>query len=384
MITVSEQNKNAGQDADHSVSQDLKERMKQVGLDIDNTENAGVYVQADDSSLQSDVSDSSEGDVVILDIRDALKKYDWLKDYWWKAVKADKDEYTKYCDENLGGGYFIWVKAGAKVNFPIQSCMMIKEDNFKQVVHNVVIVEEGASVNILSGCLTHENAHTAEHIGISEFYIKKNAYLNFTMVHEWNDKSFVRPRSAAIVDDDAHFVSNYVVLNDVGDIQMYPATYLRGKNSKATLTSLLYGKGKSILDVGGMVEATGEGSSGDIVSRAIANDNSEIHARGRIIGANENSRAHLECQGLLLSNDALMNAVPELVGKNEGTDLSHEAAVGKIAEEELIYLMSRGLTEEEATAVIVRGFLDIKILGLPKDFEDKVQALIEKVGEEGY
>ena len=362
---------------------DVLEKLKDVGIETDTSRRAGTYVHANHTSVTSEVNESLKEDIEIIDIRKALEKYDWLKEYWWKAVDKDKDEFTKLTDEKLGGGYFIWVKKGAQVSVPIQSCMFIQEENFKQIVHNVVIVEEGARVNILTGCLTHPNIHTAEHIGISEFYVKKDAYLNFTMIHEWTDNSFVRPRSAAIVEDDGHFVSNYIVLNPVRDIQMYPRTMLKGEKSKATLTSLLYGQKESLLDIGGRIDLIGKGSQGQIISRAITTDKATIIARGMIVGEQKDSKAHLECQGLLLSDTSIMHAIPELIAKKEGTELSHEAAVGKISQEEIIYLMSRGLSEQEATDIIVRGFLDIKILGLPDEFEERVQNLINRVGDEG-
>jgi len=355
---------------------DLKKTAKKSGIDLED-KSAGRFVHEDDSLLFSEAIDNN---LEILDIKQAMAKYDWVKDYFWKAVDKNKDEFTKLVDKELDGGYFIRVKKGTTVTFPIQTCMVIRGDNYKQRVHNVIIIEEGAKANILSGCFVHPNVKTSEHIGISEFYVKKNAYLNFTMVHNWTEKTFVRPRSAAIVEDGGNFISNYIILSGVDDLQMYPATKLLGVNSKCTLTSLMYGQGKSKIDVGGRIEAIGEGSRGEVISRAIATDSAEINARGMIIGDNKDSKLHLECQGLLLSENALIKAIPELIAKKEGTDMSHEAAVGKIAEDEIIYLMTRGLSREEATSIIVRGFLDIKILGLPKDFTDKIRPLIDKVG----
>ncbi|MFO7710241.1 MAG: SufD family Fe-S cluster assembly protein [Candidatus Woesearchaeota archaeon] len=351
------------------------EELKRVGIE-DKEKRSGTYLYEDDSAV---LSESRDENIEIMDIRDALKKYDWLSNYMWQALDPEKDEYTKIARNHYRGGYFMWIKKGAHISLPIQSCMFIKEDNFKQVVHNIVIVDEGAHVDIMTGCLTHANVHTAEHIGMSEFYIKKNAYLNFTMIHDWNDKSLVRPRSAAVVEDGGSFINNYVLLEPVKDIQTAPVTYLKGKDSRATLTSLLQGVGNSKVDVGGTVVLQGEGAQGDIISRAIAKDNSQIFARGLIQGDHPDSKAHLECNGLLLSSSARIHAIPELLATTEGADLSHEAAVGKIAEEEIIYLMSRGLTKQEAEAMIVRGFLDINKLSLPEAFRERVKGLIQQV-----
>ena len=340
-----------------------------------NGKKAATFWQEDEKS-SSEVDESFEDKVVMMDMAQALEKFDWLKDYMWKAVDKDKDEYTRIASEESKGGYFIHVKEGADVNVPVLSCIAIRGSNVRQVVHNIVIVEKGAKVNILSGCFNHQNVETSEHIGISEFYVKEGAYLNFTMVHAWNKQTFVRPRSSTIVEEGGNFISNYIALDPVKDLQMYPVCRLDA-GSKATMTSLLYGIGNSFMDVGGELQL-GEGSQGEIISRAIARDESRIISKGRIIGKQE-SKAHLECQGLLLSPGASIHAVPELIAESQDTDLSHEAAVGKIAEKELVYLMARGLTRDEATSVIVRGFLDVRILGLPEEFEKKVSSLIDRI-----
>jgi hypothetical protein len=122
---------------------------------------------------------------------------------------------------------------------------------------------------------------------------------------------------------------------------------------------------------------TGKGTKGEVISRAIAMNSSEISARGLLVGEHPKSKAHLECNGLLLSDKARIHAIPELIGKSQGTELSHEAAIGKISEEEVEYLMARGFSREEATSLIVRGFMDVGILGLPKILEDEMKRLVE-------
>lgn len=369
-------------DMTDKVSKETAKRLKDVGIDME-TPQAGTYIYEDDAPIVSDVSADRSDDVVILDMKKALEQYDWLRNYLWTAVDKDKDEYTKALSEEEVGGYFMWVKKDAHVDIPIQSCLLISEKDFKQKVHNVVIVEDGARVNILSGCLTHENVHTAEHIGISEFFVGKHASLNFTMIHDWSDGAFVRPRTGVFVAEGGHYISNYIVLSTVKDLQTSPNVYLKGERSKATMNSLLYGKGQSRLDVGGNAILNGKHTQAEIISRSIAIDSSTLIANGRIEGNHPESKAHLECQGLLLSENATIHAIPELLARKEGTDLSHEAAVGKISEEEIIYLMARGLSEEQARSVIVRGFLDVKILGLPESFEKKTKELIDRISVEG-
>ncbi len=214
-------------------------------------------------------------------------------------------------------------------------------------------------------------------MGISEFYVKKNAKLTFTMIHNWAQNFNVRPRTAALVGDGATFINNYMCMKPVKSLQMYPVAYCKGANSRVRFNTILHGGQNSYLDVGSKVVLQGKGSKGEIIARAIASDNAQINARGLLVGEHEDSKAHLECRGLLLSNEAFIHAIPELVGKVKGTELSHEAAVGKIAEEQVQYLMARGFSESEAESLIIRGFMDISIFGLPDALKRDVKRMID-------
>ena len=130
-----------------------------------------------------------------------------------------------------------------------------------------------------------------------------------------------------------------------------------------------------MLDIGGKVSLEAEGCKAEIISRAITTGG-KIISRGMLVGQVPGVRAHLECSGLILSNEGRIHAIPELDGWVNGVDMSHEAAVGKISREEIEYLMARGLTEQEATALIVRGFLNVKMEGLPKELQAEIERMI--------
>jgi hypothetical protein len=162
---------------------------------------------------------------------------------------------------------------------------------------------------------------------------------------------------------------------------MYPVSYLIGRNSRVRYHTLLYGSGNSLLDVGAKTVLSSEGAKAEVTARCIGKDSSQIIARGHLIGEVAQTKAHLDCRGLLLSDNAKIHAIPELEGRVEGCDLSHEAAVGKIEEAQLCYLMSRGLNEDEATALIVRGFLDPEVPGLPQHLKQEVRRTVELTSE---
>jgi len=349
-----------------------------VGMEKEGRGRAATYIQTDHEVAYTSMNKLYGDKMEIMDIRDALKKYSWLKAYMWKTVDKDKDEYTKKA-QDLGGGYFIRIFKGKKVTVPIQSCLMITKNKFEQRVHNIIIAEEGSEANIISGCVQSHGVEVSKHIGISEFFIKKKARMNFTMIHNWAKETVVRPRSAAIIEDDATFLSNYICLKPVKDIQMYPVGHCKGRNSTAHFSSLLYAYKDTMMDIGSKAILDGKGSKCELVSRVIGQDEATVYSRGMIVGNNPESKGHLECSGLLLSRKSRIIDVPELEANAYGAALSHEAAVGKIAQKELMYLMSRGLSENEATGVIIRGFLDTKIFGLPDSLQQYINSLMEKM-----
>lgn len=358
----------------------LKAAVK-VGIDSDEKDRSGSYLMIDHSVVMAKVNEYFKGKLEIMDTKDALKKYDWLEDYFWKLIDRGKDEYTKKADKEFGGGYFLRVLPNSNVVFPMQSCLMISKEGMEQNVHNIIISEENSDAKIITGCTLYPEVQRAQHIGISEFFIKKNARLNFTMIHNWNEGTKVRPRSAALIGENATFISNYIILNPVRDIQMYPSALCKGKNSTARFNSILYATKNSLMDIGSKIDLNGTGSKGEITSRTIAKEKSKIIARGMLIGEKHSIKAHMECRGLLLDDTATIHAIPELIGMKKDVNLSHEAAVGRIAEKEIVYLMSRGLSRDEATSVIVRGFLDVDIMGLPKELSREVKGLVSKMIE---
>jgi hypothetical protein len=207
--------------------------------------------------------------------------------------------------------------------------------------------------------------------------VKKSAMLNFTMIHQWSENTLVRPRTGARVDDRATFVSNYVCMRPVRDIQMYPAAYCSGVESRASFNSILYGQKNSLLDIGSKAVLTGNGSKAEMVSRAITREGSKMIIRGMIEGDNSDCKGHLECRGLILDDVSSMQSIPELIAKKKGVEITHEAAVGKISEKEITYLMTRKLSREQAVSLIIRGFMDVSILGLPDELNAEIKSIID-------
>jgi Fe-S cluster assembly scaffold protein SufB len=353
---------------------EAKKRMLETGVILDDPgQRAGTFIQMDNAPVHSSVR--QEG-VEVMAVSQALEKYDWLSDYWWQAVAVDTDKYTATVELNQYNGYFIRTLPGYKTIYPVQACLYLAKARLAQNVHNIIIAEENSELHIITGCTTFSNEEAGLHLGVSEFYIKKGAKVTFTMIHNWNPEVAVRPRSAAIIEEDGLFLSNYVLMKPVHSLQMYPTARCVGENSVVRFNSILVAAPGSSLDVGSRAILDAKGARTEIISRAITTGGS-IVARGYIEGNAPDVKGHLECRGLILMGEGIIHAIPELKGTLAGIDLSHEAAVGKIAEEEVEYLMARGLTRSEATATIVRGFLRVDIEGLPPLLGAELQRAIE-------
>jgi len=344
-----------------------------AGMDVNRKERGGTFFQKDTSVVHCQTA--QEG-VEVIPIRKALEEYDWIEEYYWRLATVDADKYTAAAMLDLHDGYVIRALPGSKSVYPIQACMYLEKEGLQQNVHNIIIAEEDAELHIITGCATAPHMHRGLHVGISEFFVKKNAKLSFTMIHNWAEDMAVRPRSVARVEEGGLFLNNYICMKPVRSLQMYPTTYLNGPDAVARFYSIVVGSPGSQYDMGGRIFLEHPGNRAEIISRVISNGGN-VMARGHLVGKQPEIKAHLECRGLLL-NGGVIHAIPELEGHVDGVEMSHEAAVGKIAQEEITYLMARGLSEDEATATIVRGFLSVEIPGLPSELRKEIDRAVEE------
>jgi hypothetical protein len=356
----------------------LNEAMR-VGINVDESDASAVFFHVDQKTIYSKVGEAFENQIEMMDTKDALEKYPWLKERMWTLVDKDKDEYTWEVAESWSGGYFMYIKPDAKVTFPLQSCLMITTENSRQRVHNIIIAGEGSESQILTTCAQHQETREGAHLGVSEVWVEDRAKLSFTMVHHWAPETVVRPRTGVRVGDSAEFVSNYICFTPVKDLQMEPKALCDGEGSKAIFNSVLYVQPGSNVDLGSWTVLNGRGSVTELNTRAITRANSHLISRGTIDGNNDDCRGHLECRGLLLDEESVLEAIPILRASKSGAELSHEAAIGKLSEEGITYLMSRGLSRDEAVGVLIRGFMDISIMGLSPGVRQEIEKIIDLV-----
>ncbi len=371
----------AGKNGLTSVPHKILEEAYKAGLEPGEERRSGTLLHVDKATVYSKVNKLFKGKIELMDTKEALNKIPWLNDYRWKLIDRDKDGFTRRISEDFSGGYFLRILPNVEVTFPLQSCLMITKEELEQKVHNIIIAEEGSRAYIITSCVQHSTVERASHIGVSEIYLKRGAMLNFTMVHNWSEETLVRPRSAALIEDNGTFISNYICLRPVRDVQMYPVAFCNGENSKVNFNSILYGHENSMLDIGSKAVLNGKGSKAEMITRAIAGEATRIMARGIIEGNNPESKGHLECRGLIIDDESYIQSIPEIIARRKGTEITHEAAIGRISEKEVVYLMTRKLSRDQAVSLIIRGFMDVGIMGLPKSLSDEVNQIVDQVSE---
>lgn len=354
-----------------------RQHLLKAGIELTDEEHAGTFLQADAKVVHCRVNQPG---VEVLPITEAMRRYDWVSDYLWRLVEVDADKYTARAELELDNGYFTRALPGVHLAQPVESCLYLRTDLFAQYIHNLVIVEPGAQLHIITGCTTHPSVRSGLHVGVSEFYVRAGGQLTFTMIHNWAEDVHVRPRTGVWVEEGGCYISNYILLKPVKTVQTYPTVTLAGPGAVARLNSILIAHPGSELDIGGRVILQAPRTRAEVIARSITIGGKCI-SRGHLIGQAPEIKAHLECRGLILAPTGIIYAIPELEGRVAGVDMSHEAAVGKIAAEEVEYLMARGLDEDEAVSTIVRGFLKVKIEGLPAALEEEMERAILETGK---
>ncbi len=346
--------------------------LREVGFDP-TIEHAGSFLLEDNTITQATPHTKA---LEVLPLAEAMERYPWVRERYFKLVSKDQDEFTREAAAAGPTGFFIRIFGGEQVLLPVQSCFLLRSPGLRQVVHNLVVAEEGAELHLVNGCTTATYTDIGIHIGVTEYYIGRNAKVTSSMIHHWGDEVEVYPRSAAHIEEGGHFVSNYIAMSRVGRIQMYPSAIVE-RGATATFNSVVYAPAGAKLDLGARVYLTGAGAAADIISRAVS-DGGHVINRGHIIGEVAGSRGHMECNGLLLGKQGVIHAIPELEGRSPGIALSHEASVGMISREELAYLMAGGLDEESARSLIIQGFLEVPLADLPPFLRKTVRALVTR------
>jgi len=307
--------------------------------------------------------------VVVLPVERASKNYLW-------KIAPRGDIYQK---KEIG--IFLNVKKDIILKEPLYTSFLIHKSD-KQIIHNVIVIESGASAHLFTGCASRRQ-ESSLHFSTTEIYVKKNALLTYMMFHDWNKNSEVKSHTFICAEENATFVSGYLSLHPVKAVNIDSHLQLNGKNVTSELDTVVYAREDSVYNIDTHVFLNAPKTKTNIMSRNITNGGI-VCTKGQIVANAEETKGHLECDGLMLSNRGKICTIPALESNVADVELSHEAAVGKLSEEEIEYLMSRGISYEEAQSLIIKGFINIDMPELPLSVKEQIKNIINLLDKNGF
>ncbi len=275
--------------------------------------------------------------VEILPAKLSWEKYNWLRPYFFKKPKE---------------GYFIWVKK--QVGFPLFTCISISSKNLRQNLQNLLIIEKNLKVNLKGVCNSQRKDLNCGHKARGKIILKEGSSLKYSHIHSWSEKDIVEPDYEFLLEKNSELDYTYKNLFSPKNLKIKTDFNLLA--GAAANIKIIADCRQTQTEIKDTLRLKGKGSSGQIQLRLVGRKNSQIEAKSLIV-ADSAGKGHLDCQGLLIDKDSIISLDPKLVCKNKLAQLTHEASIGKISEEELNYLRMRGLTESEAVNLIVNGFL---------------------------
>jgi len=277
--------------------------------------------------------------VIILPSTEAWKRYNWVKSYFKKKPKE---------------GYFIWVKK--QVDFPLLTCITIASPKISQDLTNLLVIEKNIKVKANVICNAGKKNLCARHKAQGKLILKDNAVLEYNHTHKWGEKDFVSTDYEFVLGENSHLLYSYKNLFPPQNLEL-KTTIHGGKNSSSNLNFTINSLNSKI-KTKDVLFLEKEKAQGIVRLRLVGKKNSQIEAHSSIIAA-ASSKGHLDCQGLLFDKNSKISLIPELICKHPKAQITHEASIGRISQEQLNYLRMRGLKEQEAINLIVTGFLKI-------------------------
>ncbi|MGM9971454.1 MAG: Fe-S cluster assembly protein SufB [Anaeroplasmataceae bacterium] len=363
------------------VPQEIKETFDKLGI----PESEAKYFTGVSNQFESEVVyhknlvELEEQGVIFTDTDTALKKYpELMKEYMGKIVPASDNKYAALNSAVWSGGSVIYVPKGVKVEKPVQSYFRINSEKMGQFERTLIIVDEGASIHYVEGCTAPQYSKDSLHAAVVEIYVKKDAHCRYSTVQNWANNIVNLVTKRTLVEENGHM--EWIDGNIGSGINMkYPACILKGKNSKGTTVSIAFAGEGQYQDTGAKMIHLGEGSTSTIISKSICRGGGKVNYRGLVsCGPNASgARSHVECDTLILDGISTSDTIPTNSGANPNMYIEHEATVSKVNEEQLFYLMSRGLTEAEATEMIVMGFIEPFSTELPMEYAVELNRLIK-------
>ncbi|WP_197735150.1 Fe-S cluster assembly protein SufB [Leptotrichia wadei] len=341
---------------------------------------AGVGAQYDSEVVYHSVhKELEEQGVIYTDIETAIVKYgDMLKEYFMTLITVNDHKFAALHGAVWSGGSFIYVPKGVKVKMPLQSYFRLNAPEAGQFEHTLIIVDEGADLHFIEGCSAPKYQKNALHAGAVELFVRKGARLRYSTIENWSRNMYNLNTKRALVEEDG--VIEWVSGSFGSRVSMlYPMSILKGDRSRCEFTGVTFAAAGQYLDTGCKIIHQGKNTSSTVHSKSISKNGGTAFYRGllKVLPEATGTRSTVECESLMLDNESTSDTIPIIDINNDSVDIGHEAKIGRISDEAIFYLMSRGISEDEAKAMIVRGFVEPISKELPLEYAVELNKLIE-------
>lgn len=359
----------------------IKNTFKKLGIpEAEQKYLAGVSTQYESEVVYHNMlKEVQDKGVIFLSTDMALKLYpDLLKQYFGKIVPYTDNKFAALNSAVWSGGSFIYVPKGVKLEKPLQSYFRINNEKSGQFERTLIIVDEGADVHYVEGCTAPIYSKESLHAAVVEIFVLKGGKARYSTVQNWSTNIINLVTKRAIVYEDGQM--DWIDGNIGSQINMkYPACILKGKRAKGTCISIAVANKNQYQDAGARMIHLASDTTSTIISKSIVRNGGVSNYQGtvRMMSNASNARSHVECDTLILDDISKSDTIPNNDVRNNFSYIEHEATVSKINEDQLFYLMSRGLTKKEATQMIIMGFIEPFSKELPMEYAVELNALLK-------
>ncbi|MES3695992.1 Fe-S cluster assembly protein SufB [Mammaliicoccus sciuri] len=363
------------------VPEEIKNTFDKLGIpEAEQKYLAGVSAQYESEVVYHNMEqDLEEQGIIFKDTDSALRENEELfKEYFASVIPAADNKFSALNSAVWSGGSFIYVPKGVKLETPLQAYFRINSENMGQFERTLIIADEGSSVHYVEGCTAPVYTTNSLHSAVVEIIVKKDAYCRYTTIQNWanNVYNLVTKRTFVYENGTMEWIDG----NLGSKLTMkYPSCFLLEEGARGmTLSIALAGKGQ-VQDAGAKMIHKAPNTSSTIVSKSISKNGGKVVYRGQVHFGRKatGARSNIECDTLIMDNEFTSDTIPYNEIMNDNISLEHEAKVSKVSEEQLFYLMSRGISEEEATEMIVMGFIEPFTKELPMEYAVEMNRLIK-------
>ncbi|MCK6258359.1 Fe-S cluster assembly protein SufB [Fictibacillus sp. KIGAM418] len=341
---------------------------------------AGVSAQYESEVVYHNMKeDLTDLGILFTDTDTALKEHEEIfREYFGTIIPPSDNKFAALNSAVWSGGSFIYVPKGVKCDTPLQAYFRINSENMGQFERTLIIADEDSSVHYVEGCTAPVYSTNSLHSAVVEIIVKKNAYARYTTIQNWANNIYNLVTKRAVAEENA--TMEWVDGNIGSRLTMkYPAVVMKGRGAKGTILSIaIAGKGQH-QDAGAKVLHLAPDCSSTIVSKSISKHGGKVTYRGisHFGRRSEGSKSNIKCDTLIMDNQSTSDTIPYNEILNNNITLEHEATVSKVSEDQLFYLMSRGISEQEATEMIVMGFIEPFTKELPMEYAVEMNRLIK-------